>query len=196
MVNTYVLINPYVQGNLKTNLKAKNSIEAGKVFYKSLSEHFNNNIPKFYFTIQKGTSGNGKYYSFKVKESRENNDIDFSFEPVTIKNEKEAMKEFNKKLQQFKVKNENQEGGAKKSKSKKSKPKKSKPKKKTLIDSIDDSDLLDNSSSDYYSTASTYVPNYNYPIHSWWYDPYLYRLNSVYIPTFYAYVTPYIQISL
>ena len=53
MVNTYRLINPHIKGEFKTSLKSKNSIEAGKKFYKNLSEHFNNNIPEFYFTIQK-----------------------------------------------------------------------------------------------------------------------------------------------
>ena len=69
MVNTYVLVNPYIQGSFEKKVKAKNSIEAGKLIYNSLSEHFNNNIPKFLFTIQKGSSGKGKYYNFKVKEN-------------------------------------------------------------------------------------------------------------------------------
>jgi hypothetical protein len=52
MSNMYKLVNPYIQGDMKTSLKSKNSITAAKSFYKGLSEHFNNNIPKFYFTIQ------------------------------------------------------------------------------------------------------------------------------------------------
>ena len=42
MVNTYLLVNPHIEGNLKTKIKAKNSIEAANIFYKNLSEHFNN----------------------------------------------------------------------------------------------------------------------------------------------------------
>ena len=52
MVNTYKLINPYIKGTFESKLEANNSIEAAKTFYKNLSEHFNNNVPKFYFTIQ------------------------------------------------------------------------------------------------------------------------------------------------
>ncbi len=70
MVNTYVLVNPYIEGSFEKSVKARNSIEAGKMLYSSLSEHFNNNVPKFLFTIQKGSSGKGKHYSFKVKENK------------------------------------------------------------------------------------------------------------------------------
>ena len=91
MSNSYVLVNPHIEGSLKTQVKAKNSLEAAKNLYKNLSEHFNNNVPKFHFTIQKGTSGNGKFYSFKVKESRTDNTVDFSLEPVVVQNEKILM---------------------------------------------------------------------------------------------------------
>jgi hypothetical protein len=70
-----------------------------------LSEHFNNNIPKFLFTIQKGSSGKGKYYNFKVKENKKENEIDFSIEPFNIKNEKDSLRSFEKKLM-LKVKKE------------------------------------------------------------------------------------------
>ena len=80
MVNTYVLVNPHIQGSFDKKVKAKNSIEAGKILYNNLSEHFNNNIPKFLFTIQKGSSGKGKYYNFKVKENKVDNEINFSID--------------------------------------------------------------------------------------------------------------------
>ena len=67
MSNSYTLVNPFIHGDFKSTVKSKNSVNAAKSFYKNLSEHFNNNIPKFYFTIQKGGSGNGKYYHFLVK---------------------------------------------------------------------------------------------------------------------------------
>ena len=51
--NTYKLVNPYVKGEFKKNIKAKNSIEAAKIFYKNLSEHFNNSIPKFTLVSKK-----------------------------------------------------------------------------------------------------------------------------------------------
>ena len=217
MVNTYVLVNPYIQGSFDKKIKAKNSIEAGKILYNSLSEHFNNNIPKFLFTIQKGSSGKGKYYNFKVKENKKDNEINFSIEPFSIKNEKNAFKSFEKKLSEFKEKNveNDQEGGAKKKKPSKkgSKTKKGSKGKKTnggkkakkeIEVEVDEEDIFDNIDSDIEDDSpdvstkrvQRYVPTSTFPIYNYWYDPYLYRLNSVYIPTFYSYVTPYIQIEL
>ena len=183
MVNTYRLINPHIKGEFKTSLKSRNSIEAGKKFYKNLSEHFNNNIPEFHFTIQKGSSGSGKYYHFKVQEKREGEEVNFSIQPQEVKGEKNAIKKFNKRLNVFETKI----GGGKK---------KRKKRKKKKDDSDSDSDLDDDSSSDYYKRATTYIPSVNYPIWYWWYDPYLYGLDSLYIPTFYAYATPYIEVQL
>lgn len=180
MVNTYRLINPHIKGEFKTSLKSKNSIEAGKKFYKNLSEHFNNNIPEFYFTIQKGSSGNGKYYHFKVEEKREGEEVNFSIQPQEVNGEKTAMKKFKNGLSKFETK----VGGAKKKRKKRRKKK------------ADDSDSDEDSSSDYYKRATTYIPSVNYPIWYWWYDPYLYGLEHLYIPTFYAYATPYIEIAL
>ena len=98
MSNSYVLVNPHIEGSLKTQVK-QNSLEAAKNLYKNLSEHFNNNVPKFHFIIQKGTSGNGKFYSFKVKESRTDNTVDFSLEPVVVQNEKNTYVKFKKNLE-------------------------------------------------------------------------------------------------
>lgn len=177
MSNTYVLVNPYIQGEFKNTVKAANSIEAGKILYKGLSEHFNNAVPKFYFTIQKGGSGNGKHYHFKVKEQRKNDNISFTLEPYEVAGGIN-LDSFTNKLNNFKNKFA-QNGGKKSKKSKKSKK-----------DSSEDSD----DSSDDYRRMSSYVPVVNQPFYYWWYDPAVYRLDSYYVPTFYSYVTPVIEI--
>ena len=174
MSNTYRLVNPYVQGEVKTNIKAKNSITAAKKLYRSISEHFNNSVPKFYFTIQKGSSGKGKYYHFEVKEKRSGEEVSYSIQPYSIRSEKTTLKKFESKLNLAKK----NIGGKKKRKSKKK----------------DDSDSSDTDSSDYYKRSQQYVPTYDLPIWYWWYDPYVYRLDYVNVPTFYSYVTPYIEI--
>ena len=200
------MVNPYIEGSFEKSVKAKNSIEAGKILYTNLSEHFNNNVPKFLFTIQKGTSGKGKYYSFKVKENKNENEINFSIEPYTVKDEASTYKNLQNNIAEFKKKIA-QKGGAKKGSKKGSKKggKKGgkKSNKKEEIDSedifqeIDDSDLdLDDSPKYNKKRVQRYVPNVNFPIYHWWYDPYLYRLNSVFVPTFYSYVTPYVEIML
>jgi hypothetical protein len=177
MVNTYVLVNPHIEGKFQSKIKAKNSLEAAHILYKNLSEHFNNSVPKFHFTVQKGSSGEGKLYHFAVKEDRNENEVNFKIEPMELKGEEEAVSRFQSKLENFKAKF-GQDGGKKKSKDK------------------DDSDSdWDDSSDDFYRRARSYVP-VTQPIYYWWYDPYVYRLDSVYIPTFYSYVVPYIELSL
>ena len=206
MVNSYVLVNPYIEGSFEKSVKARNSIEAGKMLYSSLSEHFNNNVPKFLFTIQKGSSGQGKHYSFKVKENKKDNEINFSIEPYSIKNEDSAYKGLQDKISQFKKKI--QTGGAKAKKStkatKQAKNKKSKkPKKQSDDEFLDTDDVfsdiddeLDDSPDHNTKRVQRYVPNTTFPIYHWYYDPYVYRLSSVFVPTFYSYVTPYIELSL
>lgn len=174
MSNSYRLINPHIEGDMKTKIKAKNSVEAAKIIYTNLSEHFNNNLPKFNFTIQKGSSGKGKYYSFQTKEIRNGEDIKFNIKPVSIKNEKKSYKNMILNINKFK-KDINKTGG--------------KITKEDLDEVIDDS-------SDYYTRAATYVPVINHPINYFFYDPSLYKLNSLFIPTFYSYITPLISIKL
>ena len=107
MVNTYVLVNPHIEGTFEKKIQAKNSVEAGKALYKSLSEHFNNYVPKFIFTIQKGTSGKGKNYSFITKESKDpavSDEVNFSIEPYQIKNEEQAYSRLHKGIKKFEKK--------------------------------------------------------------------------------------------
>lgn len=185
MSNLYRLVNPNVQGDMKTSIKSKNSATAARALYKNLSEHFSNNIPKFHFTIQKGGSGQGKYYHFVVKEKKTNNDeVSFNIEPYTIDNESQLVGEFETKLKSFTTKFQKAGGKAKKSSRKSRKAK----------DSSSDSDDIFSSSEEIYVNAQSYRPIVGSPLYYWWYDSKLYNLKSFYLPTFYPYVLPYIKI--
>ena len=190
MANTYCLVNPYIEGKMDTEIKSNNSMKAAKDFYKNLSQHFNNNIPKFYFTIQKGGSDTGKYYHFVVKENKSNDEVKFNIEPYVIPQDSKSIKNFETKLSSFKSKF-NQFGGKKNSK----KNSKKSSKKNMSKSRLDDDDELD-SSEDFYKKAQTYRPTIVPPLYYWWYDPSIYKLDSIFIPTFYSYTTPYLQISL
>lgn len=186
MSNTYRLVNPYIEGDFKNKLKDTNSINAARKFYKNLSQHFNNNIPKFYFTIQKGNSGKGKYYHFVVKETKEGDDVKFNIEPYVVSNNEENISSFETRLAAFKSKFA-QAGGKKGKKASRKGSKKSKKE----SPKIDDSDL--DSSEEFYRKAQTYRPVVAPPLYYWWYDPQVYNLQSVFIPTFYSYVTPFME---
>ena len=180
MVNSYILVNPHIEGAFKRKIKAPNSQEASNIFYKNLSEHFNNSVPSFNFTIQKGSSGEGKFYHFQVKESRKEKEVTFSINPITLQGEEKSIERFKKNLESFKSKF-NQSGGKSKKHSKHKKD--------------DDSSSSSSSDSNVYIRARNSY-NLTQPIYYWWYDPYLYNIDYLYIPTFYSYVTPYIELNL
>lgn len=189
MVNTYNLVNPYVKGKFNTKTKAKNSLEAAKAIYNGLSEHFNNNIPKFHFSIQKGKSGNGKLYHFVVKENKEGENVQFSIEPYTVKNVTSTNKKFQKRLTNFKGEFDKKYGGAKRN----SKKKKKKRRKKSKKDSSSSESESDSDHDEEY-LYSTYVSTIDQPLFYWWYDPFVYSVDSIFVPTFYTYTTPYIHL--
>ena len=41
MATKYTLLNPTILGDFKSQVQAKNSAQAAKIFYTNLSEHFN-----------------------------------------------------------------------------------------------------------------------------------------------------------
>lgn len=190
-LNTYRLVNPYIVGDMQTEVKARNSVNAAKELYKNLSEHVNNNIPEFHITIQKGVLGKGKYYSFRIREEKDGDKVSTSFKPVSLKDEDEKYRGLERSLKDFA--STHLTGGAKKSKKSKSKPKKSKSK-KSIED--DDEDIFnDDDSEDFYKRTSKFVPILNHPIDVFYYNPHLYRPRRFYVPTFYSYLTPYILLA-
>ena len=224
MVNNYNLVNPLIKGKVETTINAKNSREAASIIYTNLSEHFNNALPAFYFSLQKG--GDGKFYHFKVTEKKNKNEINFDINEIQLENDNYINSEFKGKLKNIKNKMEEQEGGKKRSKEddkkkskedskkkqkgkndiatqseseeqsggkKKKKTSKKKPsKKKDYSDSSSDSSTDSSDSDDLYIKTRKYY--YSEPIYWWWYDPLVYRLDKVFLPTFYSYVTPYVQL--
>tara|TARA_B100000886_G_scaffold296955_1_gene224436 strand:+ start:614 stop:1195 length:582 start_codon:yes stop_codon:yes gene_type:complete len=183
----YTLVNPIIQGTMKTQFSGKNSLEAANKAYAKLSENFNNNIPKFYFTLQemkteKSVLGGGKasdYTHFMVSESKKANQVNFRITEHKVKDNEKQFKKFKESVK--KISKQNQEGGKK---SKKDKEK---------YDDFDDDDDDDYEFPKYKSSYS-----YSYPISSWWYDPYVYRLKSsyYYLPTYVAPLSPYVSVPL
>ena len=171
MSQTYNLVNPFIQGSIKTSVKADNSVKAANKLYENISEHFNNDVPLLNITIQKGT--NGKFYHFQIKEKKANQEIDWSVEPYVLK-DNNKVKSFKNKLNNFK--NKIKVGG-----------KKDKDKDSSSESSIDSPHR--NYKKYYYNTAT-------FPISYFWYDPYIYSLDTFFIPTFYAPLTPYIEIAI
>jgi len=191
--NTYKLVNPYIKGEFNRNIKADNSMKAAKNFYENLSEHFNNSIPKFYFTVQKGGGTKGKFYHFEVKEKKNKSEVSYSIRPFDVEG-KSTIDSFVENFKSFKSRyNKNnsttQKGGAKRKKSRKSSRRKSRRKSR----SDDDDDYGDDL--DLYRNEYSYVPSVSQPLYYMYYDPHVYNIDSYFLPTFYAYATPVIELN-
>jgi hypothetical protein len=123
-----------------------------------------------------------------------------------------SIERFKMKLKEFNYKFEEQDGGSKinkelsggendndnESKKKKKKKKKNKKYKDTESSSSSESSIDDSDSDIFtetlYKKAKRYTP-ISQPFYYWWYDALLYNTNSLFVPTFYPYVTPYIEYS-
>ena len=200
MVNKYKLVNPLIKGGFESKIEANNSLEAAKTLYKNLSEHFNNNVPKFHFTIQKGSGSlSDNFYHFEVLETKKDENVKYSIEPYEIKDDG-AVKQYIENFNKFKGRfnggaNRTKYSAGKKSSYNKSSGKKSSHKKSSRKSRKDDSDESSEDSYDFYREAKSYVPVTSQPLYYMYYDPLVYRLDSVYVPTFYQYAQPYVEIA-
>ena len=172
---SYKLINPVIKGDVKLTFSGKTGLEAANKVWSTLSKYLSNNVPHFAFTLEK--SGGGLSH-FSVKESRKGKEASFNISEMKLDLDARKEKEFKNRLAK-------QDGGKKHKKR-------------------DDDDSSSSSSSDRlagvispWSPVGLYSPYVNsaLPITYWWYDPYIYSLNSVYIPTFVYPLAPYIEVS-
>lgn len=169
----YKLINPSIQGNLKNTVSANLSIDAAEQIWTNLSKYITNNVPSFAFTIE--NQSGGSLHHFKVEETKHKNEAKFEIKEIDVKLKASDLKKFKERVSKSAM-----QGG-----------------KKHKHDKHDDSSSSSSSSSDGFDTLKLYK-NFNrpiVPITYWWYDPYVYNLSSVFIPTFVTPVLPYIEIA-
>lgn len=194
MVNQYKLVNPYIKGSFETKIDASNSLDAAKQFYKNLSENFNNNIPAFYFSIQKG--GKGKFYHFEVKEKKVNDEVNYSIKAYDIKGEKEALEQYVTNFKKFKGRFNggavlsNGGAGSKRGSKRGTKRGSKRGSKRSSKSYKHDSSESSEDSYDFYREAKSYVPVNTQPFYYMYYDPLVYRLDSTYIPSYYSFAQP------
>jgi len=177
-MKSYLLVNPYIEGSMDKVFSANNSLDAANKAYSTISKYFSNSIPNFKFTllrmkdsqVQSGgdyssfnfTAKNNKHLlHFKVKESKNNNSdrVDFSIQPFSGK--LVLINEFKQSLQKHTNRHTNKSGGKKS--------------KFDDDDSSSDSELYEK------KVKKSYIID---PITYWWYNPFIYYTDSIYIPSF------------
>ena len=179
----YKLVNPFILGKMNTVFTGKTPLEAATKSYNELSQYFNNDIPSFYFTMQKvtgknkiGGGKNNEYLHFKVTEKKVGKKVDFKIKSITVKNGKH-MTQYKKSLKKF-MGDHQQSGG-----------------KRYSYDDDDDDDDEDEVYRPRYRTSTDYV--LTQPLSYYYYDPVIYSTVIApdtywYTPTFVAPLSPYI----
>ena len=76
--NTYRLINPYIDGSLDTIVKSRNSFNAGKKMYNTISNYFTNHVEDFHMTLQNVDSKELTHFRIGEKRGNGNGTVDFN----------------------------------------------------------------------------------------------------------------------
>jgi hypothetical protein len=179
--DSYKLINPYIEGSLKTTVSGKTQLEAAKSAWNKLSKNFTNNIPKFAFTLK--NVSDGKLCHFLVKEKTSNDTVNYTITELDISSSDKGVKDLKNK-----IKNLKQSGGKAKRRRKRSKH-----------DDDDDDSSSDSDTDDLYNKIKyNNLLNKMYPITYWWYDPIAYAryIDTFYAPNFVAPLSPYVEIQV
>jgi hypothetical protein len=173
------LVNPYIRGNVNLTFSGKNKFDAAKKCWGEISQYFTNNVPQFAFSM---VDQKGGMHHFMVKETQDGGYAEFQIGSLPKKVAKAKETKLKNKINKF---DKVMSGGDKKK------------------DEEDDS-----SSSDDYSVAKKFKDEYDYmlqqrydwvvskgqPIVWWWYDPFPYTIQTFFVPTFVAPLTPYVEI--
>ena len=165
----FKLVNPQIQGNFQSNVDAPSAEDAAKKIWNKLSKYLTNNVPRFGFTMK---GGNGTLHHFMVKENVQGNMVDYEIEKFTPKIKKTIMNDFKRK-----IKGIEQQGG-------KFKKQYGGKKKDYEIDDYEMFKLLKKHEQRLLTQ----------PIVYWWYDPLIYAVDTIYIPTFTIPLYPYVEI--
>jgi len=209
-MKSYTLVNPYIEGSMRTKFKAGSSLEAAKLAYEELSQYFSNNVPRFLFSLKKtGSDSDNDFYHFQVLEKINNSDklrytIKAYNKADNIDKFKIALKKTSDNLQGGGATNADTDTDADADTDANTDANtdaknvlvggKYKKYRKYKYDDDDSSSSSSSSDSDYYYY---YKPvNRIRPINYWSYYPYLYPTTRVYIPTFIPSIMPYVNISI
>lgn len=176
----YRLINPYIEGTLSNTYSGNTPLAAADNLWNSIVKYITNPVPKFPFTME--NVQDGTLHHFIVKETlSKNNTTNYKINPLDIKLKKSETENFKSKANKMK-------GGM-----------------TIFIEEEDDDDSDDYDLDDeedevldaIFKKAKSKKEKHllQQPITYWWYDPLIYQVDSIFIPTFVNPLTPYIEVA-
>lgn len=172
----YMLINPYIEGDVNKLFSATTPIGAAKEAWQTVSTYFAGKLPKFHITLERVS--NNSYHHFKIKEKKKKNGIvDYTIESHVSDLDSNTLSRFQQNLEEAKVKGitykkkhekKSQKGGGN------SKYKKTK---------YDDSSSSSDDDEDFYKNYRRKKIYSEQPIVYMMYDPTIYGVDKIIFPS-------------
>jgi hypothetical protein len=92
----FKLVNPYIDGTIKTKFYSETPIGAASELWSSLTEHVIGSVPRFVFTIQ--NMSDDKLHTFEVSE---NENGEYKFEEVSLVVDKNKLNKFTNNINEY-----------------------------------------------------------------------------------------------
>jgi len=192
---SFKLINPIIIGEFRNTVEADNHLEAARDIWMGVSRYITQNLPMYAITVE--NLDDGKIYNFKIEEVKIGNETDYKI-CTDNKLSPEQLKEFKKLSNEvdstaslaYQLSKENMKGG---------KRDRYKNFKYSAHDNVDDDDSSSTTSEDekilkkYKILENIKKPQ---PIVFWWYNPLIYKIPYIFVPSVKAPLMPYIEINL
>ena len=174
----YQLVNPVIVGTFNNVYSAKNSDDAAKQFWETLTsdnKYVTGNIPKFLFTLKDENSE--KLYHYMVKETLEGRQANYTITHIDVDIKDDLQKKFMDKSNEIRNNADKLMDGGRR---------------RRRYDDDDDSDSSDEDLDDLFK----YIRSKKAvrPISYWWYTPSIYNIDTVFTPSFIAPLSPYVQL--
>mgnify|MGYP003340605375 FL=1 len=186
-MKSFKLVNPLIVGNFNTEYTSESGLDAVSQFWNDFSSHITSNVPHIYVTLQEGGSEKLTHYKISEKTNNKSKTAEFSIAEYNLdlssSQEKKFLNEVNKYEKKVNSQISRQVGGD---------PEK-KPERKRY--NASSSSSSDSDSDDEYFNFGKYR-RLTQPISFFYYTPSIYKVNSVFLPTFNVPLTPYVKLWL
>lgn len=184
----YKLINPHIEGTFNTTFDGGSDMLAAEKAWLGVSQYISNPMPEFAFSLENTQTGGVHHYKVTEKQKGDKQ-AKYKIAPVDLNLSPEKTKQFKSGL----AKGSAKAGGKPNSRhGRNSRHRRSKHRRHS--DEDDSSSSSSSSDSDLFSSIKLYKKlNKNTPITYWWYDPWVYNLNNMYVPTFVSPLTPTVE---
>lgn len=186
-MKSFKLVNPLIIGNFNTEYTAESGLDAVSQFWNDFSSHITSNVPHIYVTLQEGGSEKLSHYKISEKTNKKSKSAEFSIAEYSLdlssKQEKAFLTQVNKFEEKVNSQISRQIGGDTEKKSERKRY------------NASSSSSSDSDSDDEYFNFGKYR-RLTQPISFFYYTPLIYKVDSVFLPTFNVPLTPYVKLWL